>query len=243
MFFSWLLRPFQRTVRNAKTHQGINSGIRNSLYCFNFKPPAFFLMLLFARPNHMHPLELLKNNLSERIPVTDSEMERVARYFKEKRIRKKKDFNREGDVCRELAFICKGALRCYSVDDKGLEHISRFAFENYWLADLHSFFTKTPSAYTIEAMEETEVLVISNDDLDRIHLEVPIMERFFRKLFVDAYTYTLERLNSNVSDSVEVRYNKLLQSQPHLFQRVPLTYIASFLGTTPETVSRIRKNR
>ena len=190
----------------------------------------------------MAPLELLKKNLSERITITDRDMERVATYFREKLIRKKKDFNREGDVCRDLAFICRGSLRCYSIDDKGVEHISRFAFENYWLADLHSFFTKTPSAYTIEAMEETEVLVISNDDLDRIHLEVPVMERFFRKLFVDAYTYTLERLNSNVSEPVDIRYKKLLQSQPHLFQRVPLTYIASFLGTTPETVSRIRKN-
>ena len=191
----------------------------------------------------MTSLQLLKNNISERITITDSDMELFAKYFREKNIKKKKDFNRLGDVCKDLAFVCKGAMRCYSVDDKGLEHISRFAFENYWLADLHSFFTSTPSEYTIEAMEDTEILVISNYDLDRIHLEVPIMERFFRKLFVNAYTHTLHRLNSAVSETVEVRYKKLLESHPNLFQRVPLTYIASYLGTTPETVSRIRRNK
>jgi CRP-like cAMP-binding protein len=190
----------------------------------------------------MQPLELLKKNISERIHISDAEMELVAKYFREKFIKKKKDFNRLGDVCKDLAFIYQGALRCYSIDDKGIEHISRFAFENYWLADLHSFFNNIPSDYTIEAMEDTVLLVISNYDLDRIYLEVPIMERFFRKLFVNAYTFTLERLNSNVSQTVEVRYKKLLQSHPHLFQRVPLVYIASYLGTTPETISRIRKS-
>lgn len=191
----------------------------------------------------MEPLQFLKNNILEKISITDAEMELVARYFRSKSVRKRKDFNRLGDVCKDLAFVYKGSMRCYSIDDKGMEHISRFAFENYWLADLHSFFTNTVSAYTIEAMEDTELLVISNVDLDRIHLEVPIMERFFRKLFVNAYTFTLERLNNNVSQSVEVRYNNLLQSHPHLFQRIPLTYIASYLGTTPETISRIRRNR
>ena len=191
----------------------------------------------------MTSLQLLKSNISEKIIITDAEMEMIAKYFREKVIRKKKDFNRLGDVCKDLAFVCKGSMRCYSIDDKGIEHISRFAFENYWLADLHSFFTNTASVYTIEAMEDTEILVISNVDLDRIHLEVPIMERFFRKLFVNAYTFTLERLNNNVSQSTEVRYNNLLKSHPHLFQRIPLTYIASYLGTTPETVSRIRRNK
>ena len=191
----------------------------------------------------MDHLQLLKKNIEERISITDGEMELLAKYFRSKSVKKRKDFNRLGDVCKDLAFVCKGALRCYSVDDKGIEHISRFAFENYWLADLHSFFTNTASEYTIEAMEDTELLVISNYDTDRIYLEVPIMERFFRKLFVSAYTFTLERLNNNVSQSVETRYKKLLQSHPHLFQRVPLVYIASYLGTTPETISRIRKNR
>jgi CRP-like cAMP-binding protein len=197
------------------------------------------LTLLFS----MEPLEFLKKNIAERITITDKEMEMVSKYFRAKSVKKRKDFNRLGDVCKDLAFVCKGALRCYTIDDKGIEHISRFAFENYWLADLHSFFNNIPSEYTIEAMEDTGLLVISNYDLDRIYLEVPIMERFFRKLFVSAYTFTLERLNSNVSQTVEMRYKKLLQSHPHLFQRVPLVYIASYLGTTPETISRIRKRR
>ncbi len=191
----------------------------------------------------MEPLELLKINILERIAITDEEMALTGKYFRLKSFKKKKDFNRLGEICRELAFICKGSMRCYSIDEKGVEHISRFAFENNWLADLQSFFSDRPSDYTIETMEDTEVLVISSHDLDKIHLEIPNMERFFRKLFVSAYTFTLERLNSNMTQTVEVRYNNLFQSHPHIFQRVPLTYIASYLGTTPETVSRIRKGR
>lgn len=191
----------------------------------------------------MTPIQLLKNNISEKVTITDTEMELVAKYFRVKTVKKKKDFNRIGEVCKDFAFVCKGSLRSYSIDEKGIEHISRIAFENYWIGDLHSFFTSEHSEYAIEAIEDSELLVISFHDLDRIYLEVPVMERFFRKLFVNAYVSTLNRLNSIVSEPVEVRYKNLLKSHPDLFQRMPLNYIASYLGMTPESVSRIRKNK
>lgn len=191
----------------------------------------------------MTSIQLLKKNISEKVAITDTEMELIAKYFRVKSIKKKKDFNRIGEVCKDFAFVCKGFLRSYSIDEKGIEHISRIAFENYWIGDLYSFFTGEPSEYAIEAIEDSELLVISFHDLDRIYLEVPIMERFFRKLFVNAYVSTLHRLNSTVSEPVEVRYKNLLKSHPDLFQRMPLNYIASYLGMTPESVSRIRKNK
>ena len=191
----------------------------------------------------MTSLQLLKSNISEKVSITDAEMELVSKYFRAKSIKKKKDLNRKGEVCKDFAFVCKGFLRSYSIDEKGIEHISRIALENYWIGDLYSFFTGEPSEYAIEAIEDSELLTISFHDLDRIYLEVPIMERFFRKLFVNAYVSTLHRLNSTVSESVEVRYKNLLKNHPNLFQRMPLNYIASYLGMTPESVSRIRKNR
>ena len=142
----------------------------------------------------MTSLQLLKNNISEKVSITDAEMELISKYFRAKSIKKKKDFNRIGEVCKDFAFVCKGFLRSYSIDEKGVEHISRIAFENYWIGDLYSFFTGEPSEYAIEAIEDSELFVISFYDLDRIYLEVPIMERFFRKLFVNAYVSTLHRL-------------------------------------------------
>ncbi|MBI3882713.1 MAG: Crp/Fnr family transcriptional regulator [Sphingobacteriales bacterium] len=107
---------------------------------------------------------------------------------------------------------------------------------------LYSFITQTPSEFAIEAIEDTEVLLISAFDLDNIYLKVPVMERFFRKLFEKGYTYTLKRLNSRQSEPADVRYKKLIDTQPDLLQRIPLIYIASYLGITPESLSRIRKN-
>jgi CRP-like cAMP-binding protein len=190
----------------------------------------------------MTSLQILKKNILEKVSITDEEMELVAKYFRIKTIKKKKDLVRIGEVCKDFAFVCKGFLRSYSVDEKGIEHISRIAFENYWIGDLYSFFTGKPSEYAIEAVEDSELLVISFYDLDRTYLEVPIIERFFRKLFANAYVSTLDRLNSTVSEPADVRYKKLLKSHPDLFQRMPLNYIASYLGVTPESVSRIRKN-
>lgn len=186
-------------------------------------------------------ITLLKANFEEKIILSNDEMEVLEKLFRPKLIKKKKDLLRIGDVCKDLAFVIKGALRSYSIDDKGIEHVSQLALENHWVADLYSFITQTPSDFAIEAIEDTEVLLISSFDLDNVYLKVPSMERFFRKLFEKAYVFTLRRLNSSQSQPADIRYRKLMDTNPDLLQRVPLIYIASYLGITPESLSRIRK--
>ncbi len=186
--------------------------------------------------------DLLLKNISTKVELSENDMQKIIPFFKSKTIKKKKDLLRNGDVCKELAFVGSGALRSYSVDEKGIEHVLQIALENYWISDLQSFLTNNPSDLTIEAIEDTEVLLISSFDLDRIYLEVPLMERFFRKLFENAYINTLMRLNSSQSESADIRYKKLLSNHPNLLKRIPLIYIASYLGITPESLSRIRKN-
>jgi CRP-like cAMP-binding protein len=185
---------------------------------------------------------LLKNNLASKIDITDADFEKVMESFKAKTIKKKKDLLRYGDKCKELAFVTKGALRTFSIDEKGVEHVIQIAIENNWISDLYSFVTSTASEFTIEAIEDTEVLIISTETLDKIYLTVPIMERFFRKLFERGLIAATQRINSTVSESAEVRYRKLMQNSPQILQRIPLVYIASYLGITPESLSRIRKN-
>lgn len=189
----------------------------------------------------MEPCQLLRKNIAEKVALTDEEFSALRHYFKEVKVKKKKDLLRVGEVCRQLAFVTKGALRSYTIDEQGYEKVVLIALENYWIGDLMSFITGNPSSTAIEAMEDTELLVISNFDLERIYLEVPKMERFFRKLFEKAYINALGRYNSVVSDAAEIRYQNLFVSHPDIMQRIPLIYIASYLGVTPETLSRLRK--
>jgi len=190
----------------------------------------------------MTDYRLLKENLEQKIKLSDSEFESITSFFKVKHIKKKKDFLREGEVCRHLIFVNKGVLRPYSIDAKGTEHVVQLALENYWISDLYSFLNAAPSELAIEALEDSEVLTLSYFDLDRMYLEVPIIERFFRKLFERAYSVLIQRLNAAQSEPADIRYKKLLATHPDLIQRVPLMHIASYLGIAPESLSRIRKN-
>lgn len=106
---------------------------------------------------------------------------------------------------------------------------------------MESFFSQKPSKYYIEALEDTQYIRISKDRLDQLYDEVPAFDRYFRILFQKAYVNTLKRLNANMWEPAIDRYKDMLKEHPDMFQRVPLTYIASYLGITPESLSRIRK--
>ena len=156
-------------------------------------------------------------------------------------VKKKKDLLEPGEVCKYIYFIVKGCLRSYYVDTKGVEHIYQIRLDNSWISDLASFFSQRPSKYYIESLEDTELLRSSFDRLEQLYNEVPKLERYFRILFQKAYVNALERLNATMWESALDRYNDMLKEHPDIFQRVPLVYIASYLGITPESLSRIRK--
>ncbi len=161
--------------------------------------------------------------------------------FEPSSVKKKKDLLEPGEVCQYLYFIVKGCLRSYYVDEKGLEHIYQIRLDNSWISDLESFFSQKPSKYYIESLEDTELLRISHERLERLYSEVPQLERYFRILFQKAYVNALARLNDTMWVSAVDRYNQMLKEQSDIFQRVPLVYIASYLGITPESLSRIRR--
>jgi len=156
-------------------------------------------------------------------------------------VKKKKDLLEPGEVCKYIYFIVKGCLRSYYVDTKGVEHIYQIRLDNSWISDLASFFSQRPSEYYIESLEDTELLRVSFDRLEQLYNEVPKLERYFRILFQKAYVNALERLNATMWESALDRYNDMLKEHSDIFQRVPLVYIASYLGITPESLSRIRK--
>ncbi|MEM8909560.1 MAG: Crp/Fnr family transcriptional regulator, partial [Bacteroidota bacterium] len=148
---------------------------------------------------------------------------------------------KSGEVCRHLVFIKKGILRSFTIDSRGHENIWQLAWEDNWIADLYSFIGQTPAQLYIEAIEPTELLLLSQSNLDSLYQEAPLMERFFRKLYEKAYLVAQQRIDAALHNSAEDRYRNLLEKQPNILKRVPLIYIASYLGITPESLSRIRR--
>jgi CRP-like cAMP-binding protein len=181
--------------------------------------------------------------LNKWVDITEQEEAIILSAFEPTSIKKKKDLLVPGEVCRYVYFVTKGGLRSYFVDSKGVEHIYQIRLDNSWISDLESFFSQRPSKYYIETMEDTQMLRISHERLEQLYHEVPKLERYFRILFQKAYINALERLNATMWESAVERYNDMLKEHSDIFQRVPLTYIASYLGITPESLSRIRKKK
>jgi len=173
--------------------------------------------------------------------ITEEEEKLILSAFEPVSIKKRKDLLVPGEVCKYTYFIIEGCLRSYFVDDKGVEHIYQLRLDNSWISDLESFFSQRPSKYYIESLEDSKLFRLSFDRLEKLYVEVPGLERYFRILFQKAYINALERLNATMWESAVDRYNDLLNEHKDIFQRVPLVYIASYLGITPESLSRIRK--
>jgi len=146
----------------------------------------------------------------------------------------------EGQVCKYSAFIVKGAMRQYSVDDKGVEHIVRLLIENWWASDRESYVMLTPSVYNIDAWEDTDVLLVTKADfLNRID-SIPAFAELTRRLDENYAIASQKRLHATISLPAEQRYFDLANTYPEFLQRFPQHIIASYLGITKETLSRIR---
>lgn len=162
-------------------------------------------------------------------------------YLTPKKIRKKQYLLQEGDVCKAIAFVEKGALREYTVDEKGTEHIFQFALEGWVISDLYSFMTGEPATYNIDALEDSELVLISKSAQEEILKRVPKYETYSRMQLTGAYLAMQKRVTSLISLPVEERYVYFTKLYPDIVQRVPQHMIASYMGLTPETLSRIRK--
>src|SRR5699024_10299936 len=140
----------------------------------------------------------------------------------------------EGDVCRQLAFVEKGALFSFSVDSKGDRHVVRFAFDGWWIADLRSFFTGNPSTLNIEILEHSELLILDKENHKKLISKIPAYERYHRIILQNALVALQTRIESALGLTAEEKYSRLLKHNPEFMNRVPLNLVASYLGLTPE---------
>lgn len=130
-------------------------------------------------------------------------------------------------------------LRAYSTDDNGREHIIQFAKEDWWISDYQAYFNQSKSTINIACLEETEVFCLSLEDREKICSELHKVEYFFRKKSNNGYIALQRRILSLLNSSAKERYEQFLSQYPDLLQRIPKTLIASYLGVSRETLSRL----
>lgn len=184
---------------------------------------------------------LLKKKIKEIIDLNDEEFEYAESLFKPRKLRKRQFLLNEGEVCEYTVFVEEGLLRSYTVDEKGAERTLQFAMEGWWAGDLYSYLTGEVSSYNIEALENSRLLLIDKSSWELLLKEVPAFERFFRIQIQNNLIATQRRLMVSLTDTAEEKYIKLLNAYPDIIKRVPQHMIASYIGITRETLSRIRK--
>jgi CRP-like cAMP-binding protein len=185
--------------------------------------------------------EIFFQTLKAKVDFNEEDLNAIKKHLTPKKLRKKQYLLQEGDVCKFIAFVEKGALRSYTIDEKGTERIIQFALEGWLISDLYSFLTSEPASYTIDAIENCELVLISKTAHEELLRTLPKYETWIRLQITGAYIALQRRLTSIISLSLEERYEGFTSIYPHIVQRVPQHMIASYMGLTPETLSRVRK--
>ena len=178
---------------------------------------------------------------SDQYRFTDAEIDRVLERFFIRRLRKKDHYLEAGDVCRYKAYINKGCTRTYVVDAAGHERILLFSFEDWWVGDIESYQTQLPCRNSVQAMEDTELLLIQRDDFIRLEQEIPKLREVNQSKINRMANAMWTRLAEEKTSTPEERYLHLLQHQPHIIERIPLQYVAAYLNIEPQSLSRLRR--
>lgn len=185
--------------------------------------------------------DLILNNISRHIQLDKRETDFFKSILQTKKLKRKEFLLKPGEISRTENFINKGCLRAYTVDDNGFEHILMFAIEDWWTGDLNSFLNQSPATYFVEALEDTEVIQYTKENLDKLLIEVPKFERFYRIMLQKSLIALHQRISQNLSLNAEERYLNFLKKYPHLLKRLNQKQIAAYLGITPIFLSVLRK--
>ena len=184
--------------------------------------------------------ELILKNVARHITLNDDEKAFFLSQLQPMSLKRKKLYLQTGTVCKNSAFVVEGALRSFTVDRDGKEHILSFATKDWWISDMYSLLSQKPAILNIEAIADSEVLLLSRENHQLLYEKVPKFERFFRILIENSLVANQQRLIDNMSSPAEERYLKFIEKYPGIPSCVPQHNIASYLGITPEFLSKIR---
>lgn len=185
--------------------------------------------------------DVLIFHIQQKVDLNSNQIELLKSFFIEKKLRKKQFLLQQDEFCKFLSFVSKGILKSFILDEKGQQRISLFAFEGWWISDFNSFINQEKAVLNIDAIENSEVLMISYEDYEKLTLQIPVMDRYFRLLYQNSLVTKDYRLIVSNSFTAEEKYLQLVKNNPEMMQKIPHSLIASYLGLSPETISRIRK--
>jgi CRP/FNR family transcriptional regulator, anaerobic regulatory protein len=185
-------------------------------------------------------MNLILNNISKIIPLTDEEQSIFLSKIEEKQYQAKSILLQEGEICTHSYFVKSGILRSFSRNENLVEHVLHFACQGWWISDMHSLLSQKPSQLVIEVIEDAEIVLLSKKNQEELYAELPKLERFFRILTEKSLVTERERLMDNLSLTAEERFEKFCKKYPSLIQKVPQKYIASYIGVTPEFFSKMK---
>ncbi len=183
---------------------------------------------------------LLFKNFAKHISLTKAEEKYLMTLFEYKVIKAKDFLVQQGEISKQSAFVLNGCLRGYTIDSNGFEHVLSFAPKDWWIADMYSLLSQKPGNLNIEAMVDTELVLISKTNQDLMYEKVPKLERFFRIIIEKSLVAYQQRLNDNLSLTASERYMKFCKTYPQLINEIPQKQIAAYIGVTPEFLSKLR---
>lgn len=198
------------------------------------------MMIIFDLTSPDMETDLILKNVAKHISLNEKEEQYFLSLLEPVSLRRKTLYLEAGKVCKSSAFVLDGAVKSYTVDDDGKEHILSFATKDWWISDLYSLISGKPAILNIEAIDDSEVLILTRKNQEILFGHVPKFERFFRILVENSLVANQQRLIDNLSSTAEERYLRFIAKYPTIPSCVPQHNIASYLGITPEFLSKIR---
>lgn len=189
----------------------------------------------------MYSLDLLRQNIEKHIALSETEYKIFRQFFKLETIAKKDFFLKQGDICKQEAFVIDGCFRIFTLDKAGNEHVLYFAIQNWWLSDIDSFINQSPSYLSIQALETSEILTIGKANKEKAYTQIPKIEKLFRIMSQKFLAATQRRIIQNHSLTADQRYLHFLDNYPQISEKLTNIQIASYLGISHEFLSKIRR--
>jgi len=183
---------------------------------------------------------LIIDSITRHIHLSAEEKNHFITLLQPKVYKRRQFILEEGQICKNSIFVTQGCLRGFTVDQSGFEHVLNFAPAGWWIADMYSLLTQKPGILNIEPLEDTEVLLLYKVRQEKLYLEIPQFERFFRIITENSLVAYQQRLIDNLSLTAEERYNNFCKRYPTLINTLPKKHIASYIGVTPEFFSRMQ---
>ena len=198
-----------------------------------------FIMVILLSLFLIMPHQSLIHSIEQILPLTPGQKAILKEAFHTTAVKKKEVLLKEGEITKYSYFVVEGLLRMYATDDNGFDHNIQFAINGWWMSDMLSLLNQTPASFNIEAIEDSRLLTISQPGKESLLQTIPGLNIYFRQLSENALAAYQQRFAINLSLTAQERYGKFCERYPLLIQRLPQKHIASYIGVTPEFLSKM----